>query len=176
MQDITVIYILPLKGASMFKIGQTKSLETRVSKLQQLWGEFDFNKSIIITSEFQDQSTIESSLHNVFIKHRVNNLSRKEGYREFFDSEALPLVLEYLKELKRFRTDIKIYSFNDIKIDIKKISSDSKIIAPMKEKSDKKIATYITKSQLNKFYQKAAEQNLNVSGMLRELVLDFIKD
>lgn len=55
-------------------------------------------------------------------------------------------------------------------------SSNEEFKIPVKEKSDKKIATYITKSQLNKFYQKAAEQNLNVSGMLRELVLDFIKD
>lgn len=59
---------------------------------------------------------------------------------------------------------------------IKQVETTEEIKIPKKEKSDQKISSYITKTQLDKFYKKAAEQNLNVSGMLRELVLDFIKD
>lgn len=176
MVEQTVIYILKLKDTPMFKIGQSRRLENRIIKLQRLWGDFDFENSYIITSQHEDYSALESSLHNVFIQYRKWDLERKDGYCEFFDIEALPIVLEYLNDFTKVRQDIEIYSLRNIEIENKEVSD--KMGRPKKAvKHNNKISTYVNEEDFS-VLQELADSKFggSISFCLREIIQEKLID
>lgn len=88
------LYLLVAKDSLSFKIGVSKTPETR---MRTVAGDFDYAQSWQVLCDEGTAFRIEKTLHFLFREHQLS-LTRADGYTEWFAMNCFPDVLQFLHD------------------------------------------------------------------------------
>lgn len=111
------VYVILLKDQSKFKIGKANNIKNRLGCLKLFWGDFDLDKSFAIKCKKSKVMKLETFLHFTFSKYRLNDLSRKDGFTEFFNVNCFDLVKPFVESLININSDLSIIQIKELKKD-----------------------------------------------------------
>ena len=96
----SILYLLVREDRSAFKIGVTKDLVSRHSRLSCVWGNIDLSSSCMVSGSRHDVAGLEKTLHYLLERWRIQQPKGLDGCREWFDmacfEKAKEIILEAL--------------------------------------------------------------------------------